>query len=31
MAPLSRLPPAPRILAALVAGQIGAPLHAMRE
>ncbi|MEZ5996095.1 MAG: NAD(P)/FAD-dependent oxidoreductase [Hyphomonadaceae bacterium] len=30
MAPLSRTPPAPQILAALVAGQIGAPLAAMR-
>lgn len=30
MAPLSRLWPAPRVLAALVAGQIGAPLQAMR-
>lgn len=29
MAPLSRIPPAPTILAALVAGQIGAPLGAM--
>jgi salicylate hydroxylase len=30
MAPLSRMPPAPRVLAALVAGQIGAPLAAMQ-
>lgn len=30
MGPISRIPPAPRILAALVAGQIGAPLGAMR-
>lgn len=30
VAPLSRIPPAPKILAALVAGQIGAPLNAMR-
>jgi 2-polyprenyl-6-methoxyphenol hydroxylase-like FAD-dependent oxidoreductase len=29
MSPLSRMPPAPRILAALVAGQWGAPLSAM--
>jgi 2-polyprenyl-6-methoxyphenol hydroxylase-like FAD-dependent oxidoreductase len=29
MGPLSRLPPAPAILAALVAGQIGSPLHAI--
>lgn len=29
MAPLSRLPPAPALLAALVAGQIGAPLGAI--
>lgn len=29
MAPVSRLPLAPRALAALVAGQVGAPLHAM--
>lgn len=29
MSPLSRVPPAPQILAALVAGQWGAPLHAM--
>jgi 2-polyprenyl-6-methoxyphenol hydroxylase-like FAD-dependent oxidoreductase len=31
MAPVSRIPPAPRILAALVAGQIGAPLAALRS
>ncbi len=31
VAPLSRIPPAPKILAALVAGQIGAPLSAMRD
>lgn len=31
MAPLSRIPPAPVILAALVAGAWGAPLAAMRE
>lgn len=30
VAPISRIPPAPQILAALVAGQIGAPLNAMR-
>jgi 2-polyprenyl-6-methoxyphenol hydroxylase-like FAD-dependent oxidoreductase len=30
VAPISRIPPAPQILAALVAGQIGAPLSAMR-
>jgi 2-polyprenyl-6-methoxyphenol hydroxylase-like FAD-dependent oxidoreductase len=30
MAPVSRIPPAPRILAALVAGQICAPLTALR-
>jgi salicylate hydroxylase len=30
MAPISRIPPAPQILAALVAGQIGSPLGAMR-
>ena len=30
MAPISRIPPAPAVLAALVAGQIGAPLSAMR-
>ena len=29
VAPLARLPPAPHVLAALVAGQIGAPLAAM--
>jgi len=29
MAPLSRTPPAPHVLAALVAGQIGAPLRAL--
>jgi 2-polyprenyl-6-methoxyphenol hydroxylase-like FAD-dependent oxidoreductase len=29
MGPLSRLPPAPAILAALVAGQIASPLHAI--
>lgn len=29
MSPLSRLPPAPAVLAALVAGEIGAPLGAM--
>lgn len=29
MAPISRIPPAPQILAALVAGSWGAPLHAM--
>ncbi len=29
MSPLSRLPPAPAILAGLVAGEIGAPLHAI--
>ena len=29
MSPLSRIPPAPAILAALVAGQWGAPLGAM--
>jgi salicylate hydroxylase len=29
MGPISRLPPAPQVLAALVAGQIGAPLKAM--
>jgi 2-polyprenyl-6-methoxyphenol hydroxylase-like FAD-dependent oxidoreductase len=29
MSPLSRIPPAPAILAALVAGQLGAPLHAI--
>ncbi len=29
VAPLARLPPAPQILAALVAGQVGAPLAAM--
>ncbi len=31
MSPLSRLPPAPQILAALVAGQLGAPLSAMKR
>jgi 2-polyprenyl-6-methoxyphenol hydroxylase-like FAD-dependent oxidoreductase len=31
MAPISRIPPAPQILAGLVAGQIGAPLSAMRD
>lgn len=31
MAPLSRIPPTPAILAALVAGQIGAPLRAMSK
>jgi 2-polyprenyl-6-methoxyphenol hydroxylase-like FAD-dependent oxidoreductase len=31
MAPLSRIPPAPQILAALVAGAWGAPLRAMGE
>lgn len=31
MSPLSRMPPAPAILAALVAGAWGAPLAAMRE
>lgn len=31
MAPISRIPPAPQILAGLVAGQIGAPLSAMRN
>lgn len=31
MAPLSRIPPAPQILAALVAGQIGSPLSAIRN
>jgi len=30
MAPLSRVPPAPQILAALVAGAWGAPLNAMK-
>ena len=29
VSPLARVPPAPAILAALVAGQIGAPLHAI--
>ncbi|HYD74333.1 MAG TPA: hypothetical protein VEF55_14445, partial [Candidatus Binatia bacterium] len=29
MSPLSRVPPAPQILAALVAGQWGAPLSAI--
>ncbi len=31
MAPLSRTPPAPAILAALVAGEIGAPLGAISD
>ncbi|MBL8542757.1 MAG: FAD-dependent monooxygenase [Hyphomonadaceae bacterium] len=31
MAPLSRLPPAPALLAALVAGELGAPLGAMES
>lgn len=30
MSPISRLPPAPYVLAALVAGEIGAPLSALR-
>lgn len=30
VAPLARMPPAPQVLAALVAGQVGAPLGAMR-
>ena len=30
MAPASRLPPAPALLAALVAGEVGAPLQAIR-
>jgi hypothetical protein len=30
MAPISRIPPAPAVLAALVSGQIGAPLGTMR-
>ena len=29
MSPLSRIPPAPAVLAALVAGQVGSPLRAM--
>jgi 2-polyprenyl-6-methoxyphenol hydroxylase-like FAD-dependent oxidoreductase len=31
VAPLARVPPAPQVLAALVAGQVGAPLAAMRS
>ncbi len=31
VAPLARLPPAPQVLAALVAGQVGAPIAAMRR
>jgi salicylate hydroxylase len=31
VAPLARIPPAPRMLAALVAGSIGAPLRAIRR